>query len=48
MQDFIEKMLRLLEDPNIPEETKEPIRELLRQQFVHEEELLQRLRSHVR
>ena len=45
MTDFMEKLLPLLDDPNVSEETKEAVRELIRKQLDLQEDLLKGLRK---
>ncbi len=45
MKEFVEILIKILEDPNQKEETKELARELIKKQLLLEEELLERLRK---
>lgn len=45
MKEFIEKLIEKINDPSISEETKELMRELLRQQAEHEKDLLDKINN---
>jgi hypothetical protein len=43
MKEFIERLIEKINDPSVSEETKELMRELLRQQAEHEKDLLDKI-----
>lgn len=45
MKDFIEILIKILEDPTQSDEVKELARELIRKQLLLEDELLNKLRK---
>jgi|AntRauTorckE6833_2_1112554.scaffolds.fasta_scaffold10131_4 Arc/MetJ-type ribon-helix-helix transcriptional regulator len=48
MKEFIENLIEKLNDPNVSEEAKELIRDLLRQQVAHEQDLLDQINAALR
>jgi hypothetical protein len=48
MKEFIENLIAKLNDPDTTEESKELIKELLRQQSIHEQDLLDQINNALR
>ena len=48
MKEIVENLIEKLNEPNVSEESKKLIRDLLRQQAIHEQDLLDQLNNALR